>query len=610
MNTDTSNFYKDFKDLSKKPEPKKSFKKTYKTPLVIIAILLFIFIVLLLISLFVDTNNYIIITNMEDNVELDMGSKYTINAFISPDTDKYYITDFLSTNINVVRVNNNGIVEALSEGECTIIINTNKDKIYKNIYVKVVDKNIYPEKIELTKKDYTLRINQTDLLDYTIYPVNTTKPEVTITKNNDVIEINDKTIKAVKEGTSIITIKTINNKEVTASVIVSNKAESINVDKDKINIKIGDTDTIKASVLPEDSLRKDLTYTIKDTNIATITNNTIKGLKKGKTTLTISNNEVSKTIEINVKENLLVTLKEFNLLKNKLNSLNKKSLSETDTTYLLFGSDYQDAKSRFPNLLSFVQSKNITPNLVGLLGDYSASNVGNHTSEIKEADKFIKQYFPNTSSLYIQGNHDNNSTENIQSTGAYIGNNYVLYVINTKDNPRITGSSCSSSSETSKVAEKLDTFLKRLKDLDIKAPILILTHVPIHDNRNDNACGYKIGEVVNKYKNLNIFFMYGHNHSGKYDDCMGGSMNYYPKGSTINFSEKNNSKSTKINFYYLNAGYVGLERNTNGQVTCSGTKVTSSNENSMSLYTITDDHIKIERYTKSNIIKVLDLDLK
>lgn len=612
MNTEEFNYNQnDNNVINKNPNNtrKSNFKKTYKTPLIVILVLTIIFIILLVISLITD-NNYTIIANIPDYYEMDMESKYTINAFISPDTDKYYITDFLSTNINVVRVNNNGIVEALSEGECTIIINTNKDKIYKNITIKVIDKNIYPEKIELTKKDYSLRINQTDLLDYTIYPVNTTKPQVTITKDNDVIEINDKTIKAVKEGTSIITIKTINNKEVTASVIVSNKAESINVDKEKINIKVGDTNTIKASVLPEDSLRKDLTYTIKDTNIATITNNTIKGLKKGKTTLTISNNEVSKTIEINVKENLLVTLKEFNLLKNKLNSLNKKSLSETDTTYLLFGSDYQDAGSTFPKLLNYTKSQNVKPNLVGLLGDYKASNVGNHTNEIKEADKKIKEYFPDTATLYLQGNHDNDSTQNIQATGAYIGNNYILYVINTKDNPRITGSSCSSSSATTKISEKLDTFLKTLNDLDIKAPILILTHVPIHDNRNDNACGYKIGEVVNKYKNLNIFLMYGHNHSGKYDDCMGGSMNYYPKGSTINFSEKNNSKPTKINFYYLNAGYVGLERNTNGQVTCSGTKVTSSNANSMSLFTITDDHIKIERYTNSKIIKVLDLDLK
>lgn len=614
MNTEEFNYngynQNDNNVINKNPNNtrKSNFKKTYKTPLIVILVLTIIFIILLIISLITD-NNYTIITNIPDYYEMDMESKYTINAFISPDTDKYYITDFLSTNINVVRVNNNGIVEALSEGECTIIINTNNDKIYKNINVKVVDKNIYPEKIELTKKDYTLRINQTDLLDYTIYPVNTTKPEVTITKDNDVIEINDKTIKALKEGNSTITIKTVNNIEVTASVIVSNKANSIKFDKENINIKVGDTTTINATVLPEDSLRKDLTYTIKDTNIATITNNTIKGLKKGKTTLTVTNGEVSNTIELTVNENLLVTLSNYNLLQNKLNSLNKNSLSSTDTSYLLFGSDYQEGQTKVTKLLSFVKSKNITPNLVGILGDYHAGNVGNHTSEIKELDKKIKNEFSKTSTLYVQGNHDTNETQYIQSTGSYIGNNYILYVINTKDNPRQT-SSCTDSSNLIKAGKKLDTFLKDLNDKDIKAPILILTHVPIHDNRNDNACGYKFGEIINKYKNLNIFLLFGHNHSGSYDNCIGGSMNYFSKGSTVGLSDNNNNKSLKINFYYLNAGYVGLERNASGQVTCSGKQVTSSNENSMSLFTITNDHIKIERYTNSKVIKVLDLDLK
>ena len=62
-------------------------------------------------------------------------------------------------------------------------------------------------------------------------------------------------------------------------------------------------------------------------------------------------------------------------------------------------------------------------------------------------------------------------------------------------------------------------------------------------------------------KGLNLFFLFGHNHSSGYDDYLGGSCVFLPAGSTIPVADaggfaKEHYHSQQINFTYLNAGYI------------------------------------------------------
>lgn len=68
-------------------------------------------------------------------------------------------------------------------------------------------------------------------------------------------------------------------------------------------------DIPSVKILPENTTNKDFKYTIKDESIAKIENGKIKGLKEGKTELTIeTNNGISKSIEIEVSEGSLAPL--------------------------------------------------------------------------------------------------------------------------------------------------------------------------------------------------------------------------------------------------------------------------------------------------------------
>lgn len=92
---------------------------------------------------------------------------------------------------------------------------------------------------------------------------------------------------------------------------------------------------------------------------------------------------------------------------------------------------------------------------------------------------------------------------------------------------------------------------------------------------------------------LNIFFLFGHNHSNDWDDYLGGSAVYLAKGDEINIAQSSRSRFKKeiLNFTYLNAGYIGYYNNHNG----------ADDTLTMTVFTINDESVLIERYSAAGI---------
>ena len=105
-----------------------------------------------------------------------------------------------------------------------------------------------------------------------------------------------------------------------------------------------------------------------------------------------------------------------------------------------------------------------------------------------------------------------------------------------------------------------------------------------------------IFDVINNAANdgLNIFYLYGHDHSNGWDDYLGGSSVFLHKGDNILVAEYSETefKNHKLNFTYMNAGYVGYYRNVNF-----GSDTTLT----MTLIDIYDDNVEIYRYSKDGI---------
>lgn len=271
---------------------------------------------------------------------------------------------------------------------------------------------------------------------------------------------------------------------------------------------------------------------------------------------------------------------------------NLKVKGEEEPT-ILFGSDYQ-SDDRYYNtkqLLEIVK-KYINPNLFIMCGDYRITLDDNFIESeegILELAKLFKDYYNDVPLITIQGNHDISSVIGIPKKDYFETDKYIIYIINKDGYPDNQGNDYSSKKIVEDTSNKLAKYLEEQINNKSNKPIFIVTHVPLHySNRNngeDNKYAYILFDIINKYsKDLDIVFLFGHNHSGDYDDYIGGSINFISKGNNINIGGTN--KEEKINFTYMNAGYVGFSNNT------------SMNLLTLSTIKITKDELEIQKYSK------------
>ncbi|MBD5132917.1 MAG: S-layer homology domain-containing protein [Clostridiales bacterium] len=197
--------------------------------------------------------------------------------------------------------------------------------------------------------------------------------------------------------------------------------------------------------------------------------------------------------------------------------------------------------------------------------------------------------------VFTQGNHDSG----IGSAGmAGSGNNdpasgaYGVFVINEDDymwwnnNP-----------ETIKeTAWNLKKYLDQKREDSYTKPIFVLSHLPLNYNMRtvndgDGQCANYIFDVLNEAgaAGLNIFFLFGHDHSNGWDDYLGGSSIYLAKGDKILIAQDSRTvfKEETLQFTYMNAGYVGYYRDVNQG---------ADDALTMTVFQISEDQVTVARY--------------
>lgn len=216
-------------------------------------------------------------------------------------------------------------------------------------------------------------------------------------------------------------------------------------------------------------------------------------------------------------------------------------------------------------------------------GDYSYSM--STSSNLSNLDGYLDDYCATAANrIYIQGNHDTNlspssSSNLLAETGEHDTDDYGVYVINYSD----FGSAASG----------LQTYLNGKSGYT--KPIFVLSHQPLHvTSRGDNTKAVNLFNVLNVYENLNIIFLFGHNHSNGWDDYLGGAAVYLKKGDSINIAQASKTEFAveTLNFHYMNAGYVAYYRDVN---TGSETDLT------MTVFEITEDTVTVKRFSEKGL---------
>lgn len=106
--------------------------------------------------------------------------------------------------------------------------------------------------------------------------------------NASVANVNSGTVTAIKEGTATITASA-GGKYSTCTVKVSAKVvpvTSITLDKTSLSMKVGETETITATVNPDNATDKTVTWGSSDVSVATVADGRVTAKKSGEATIT------------------------------------------------------------------------------------------------------------------------------------------------------------------------------------------------------------------------------------------------------------------------------------------------------------------------------------
>ena len=176
--------------------------------------------------------------------------------------------------------------------------------------------------------------------------------------------------------------------------------------------------------------------------------------------------------------------------------------------------------------------------------------------------------------------------------------NYYIYLLSMADlstNDRYSAGFSSNRAKngfTATVAEAIANFQADAAKLCKDRPLLIVSHQPLLDNRNDNGYAYDWCTAINAVaEEMDVAFFFGHNH--KYDKS---TDYYYAKGSTMSVcsDSSGNAKSVKLNFAHICGGY--MEPTSTGSYSSSGTR-----RNVVMAVLIYEDAIQYTTYTSTGV---------
>ena len=209
------------------------------------------------------------ITLSTTTLNLNKGQTATLTAIISPTNATVQTVSWSSTNMDVAQIDRYGKVTAAGGGQATILAEAG------NITAEcVVTVTVPVESIELDSTELSLEEGEIATLQALVSPDDATDKTITWTSTNTSVATVDAEgkVTAIGEGMATISAK---SGSVTAvcTVSVSKKVihvTSIEISESSLNIFVGETATLYATVLPVDATDRSYNWSSSNSDIADI----------------------------------------------------------------------------------------------------------------------------------------------------------------------------------------------------------------------------------------------------------------------------------------------------------------------------------------------------
>ena len=239
-----------------------------------------------------------------DRTELTLteGETETLTATVRPDNADNRKVTWSSDKTDVATVDGDGRVTAVKAGVAVITVTTEDGGKTATCKVTVKAKTVSVTEVSLDKTELTLTEGETETLTATVRPDNADNRKVTWSSDKtDVATVDgDGRVTAVKAGVAVITVTTEDGgKTATCKVTVKAKTVSVtevSLDKTELTLTEGETETLTATVRPDNADNRKVTWSSDKTEVATVGGDgRVTAVKPGEAVVTVTTEDGGRT---------------------------------------------------------------------------------------------------------------------------------------------------------------------------------------------------------------------------------------------------------------------------------------------------------------------------
>lgn len=226
------------------------------------------------------------------------GTSEKLVAIVTPVNASDTTVTWSSSAPQIVSVDDSGMVRAIKAGSSTITVTTTDGKYTASCEVTV---NVDVTSIMLSETQISIEKGNTKSLVATVLPNDATNKNITWHSENPNVATIDSlgVITALTGGETTIWA---NAGKCTASckVIVTVSVQSVELDKNSLELVRGQVSLLKEVILPADATNKNVIWHTSDSSIATVNKGEITALKAGHVVISVTTEDGSKTANCNV----------------------------------------------------------------------------------------------------------------------------------------------------------------------------------------------------------------------------------------------------------------------------------------------------------------------
>lgn len=233
----------------------------------------------------------------QTEITLDAEESLTLKATVKPDDATNKTVTWNSSKTDVATVDNTGKVTGVNNGVASITATCGGKSASCKVNVVVQVKSV-----SLSQTSGTIAVGKEPLtLTATISPNNAADKTVTWTSSNTfVATVNNGVVTAVDAGTATITADA-SGKTATCEITVIILVESVTVNKTELILKEGTSETLVATVKPDNATDKSVSWTSSNPTVATVdSNGKVEAKVPGTAVITASSGDQTATCNVTV----------------------------------------------------------------------------------------------------------------------------------------------------------------------------------------------------------------------------------------------------------------------------------------------------------------------